>query len=149
MRTAQRNHEQDVQAELPKLKADGVTHARGCHCPRCLGWPHPPSSEELRREAEADLARRREKRRVKALALALELAESDRQTAERLRRDAEALARLRHDPRLDALLSSRGKGRPPGEAIAEVERRFAAAQGSGWPPAPLRLVSPPGAPRRR
>ena len=110
-----------------------MKHARGCACPRCRGWR---DAKSLRQEAAAAVERRRERRKIKALALGMELAEGERRTEAYLRAEAERLERLRQDERLDALLASRGAGRPPGEAVAEVERRHGV------------LAVPPGVQRR-
>ena len=116
---------QPTQAELPRLQADGVTHARGCGCPRCRGWA---DAAQLRIKAEAALERRRERRRAKALSLELELEAEERRTNEYLRQQAAVAERLKQDQRLDLLLASRRTGKPVAEAIAEVERRFTRRQ---------------------
>ena len=116
------------QAELPRLKADGRTHDRGCACPRCQGWTE--EGRALREKAEVALARRRERRRARALALELELAEGERRTDQYLREQAALAERLKEDHRLDLLLASREAGKPVAEAIAEVERRFARTRAS-------------------
>ena len=112
---------QPIQTELPRLRADGRAHARGCGCPRCRGWS--VDAQAIQRKAEAALARRRERRQAKALALHLELVAEEKRTDQYLREQAAIAARLRDDRRLDLLLASREKGKPVAEAIAEVERR--------------------------
>ena len=105
--------------------------------------PSPPQQHELpltedaldaarlRKQAEAALGRQRRRRRAKALALELALAEEERRTEDYLRRQAEARERAARDPRLDALLAFRRRGKPVAEALAEVDRRFSAAELSG------------------
>jgi hypothetical protein len=126
-----------VQIGLPLAPrgAGGAPHARGCECPRCEAGFAPSEgaraaaareAEErrLREAAAAALARARERQRVKALKLALALEEGERQTAAYLRRQAQMAARVKRDPRLDALLASRGAGKPVADAIADAEARF-------------------------
>jgi hypothetical protein len=78
----------------------------------------------LRLAASRALARRRHRQRAKALALELALVEDERRTEAYLRQQAELQERLQRDPRLDALLAFRRRGKPVAEALAEVEQRF-------------------------
>ena len=82
----------------------------------------------LRLAARRTLDRRRERQQAKALALQLALVEEERRTEDYLRRQAEVQARLERDPRLDALLAFRRRGKPVAEALAEVEQRFGEAR---------------------
>jgi hypothetical protein len=82
----------------------------------------------LRRAARRALDRRRERQQAKALALQLALVEEERRTEDYLRRQAEVRERLERDPRLDALLAFRRRGKPVAEALAEVEQRFGEAR---------------------
>lgn len=121
---------------LPRFEADGVTHARGCECPRCetgfspsedtrrtaaQRWRDNQEAERLRRAAEEALVKKREKARVKALRLALELEEEERRTEEYLRAQAAQADKVAHDEKLEALLAARAAGTPIREAIAQVE----------------------------
>lgn len=112
-----------VQAELPLLTPRGAKHARDCRCPRCRGWVEDPQAVQLK--AELTLARRRERRKAKALALRMELAAGEEATDRYLRQQAEIAERLKEDHRLEVLLAARNAGKPIAEAIADVERRFA------------------------
>jgi hypothetical protein len=78
----------------------------------------------LRAAAQRALDRRRERQQARALALQLALVEEERETDAYLRRQAEVRERVERDPRLDALLAFRRRGKPVAEALAEVERRF-------------------------
>jgi hypothetical protein len=81
-------------------------------------------AQDLRRRAEATLARRRARQRAKALALELALVEDEKRTDAYLQRQAEVRARVERDPRLDALLAFRRRGKPVAEALEDVERCF-------------------------
>lgn len=81
-------------------------------------------AERLRLAARRALERRRERQQAKALALQLALHEEERRTDAYLQQQAEVRERLQRDPRLDALLAFRRRGKPVAEALAEVERRF-------------------------
>jgi hypothetical protein len=120
---------------LPRLEADGHTHRRDCECPRCDAGFTPSErqrdaasrrwqEETDRKAAEAALARKRARDRIKALRLALDLEEEERQTAARLREEKALAARLRSDARLATLLAVREAGVPPADAVEETERRF-------------------------
>jgi len=124
-----------LQPTLPRvaMEPDGQTHRRDCECPRCEAGFRPSENErqaaarrwqeKQEREAAAEaLARQRTRQRLKALRLELRLDEQARRTEARLREQAALVARLRTDPRLEALLASRRAGRPVEEALAEAER---------------------------
>ena len=81
-------------------------------------------SERLRLAAQRALDRRRERQQAKALALQLALHEEERRTDAYLQQQAQVRERVERDPRLDALLASRRRGKPVAEALAEVEQRF-------------------------
>jgi hypothetical protein len=101
-----------LQTELPLTEAD-------------------QQSARLRLAARRALQRRQERQQAKALALQLSLVEEERRTEAYLRQQAEVRERLERDPRLDALLAFRRRGKPVAEALAEVERRFS---GRAQPP---------------
>jgi hypothetical protein len=120
---------------LPRLEADGRTHRRDCECPRCEAGFGPSEGQrglaarrwqeqQDRQAAEAALARKRARDRIKALRLVLALEEEDRRTAARLKEEAKLLARLKEDARLNTLLAVRQEGLPPDDAVRETERRF-------------------------
>src|SRR5205814_386029 len=120
---------------LPRLEADGQTHRRDCECPRCdAGFTLSErqrgdaarrwEEQQARQAAEAALARKRARDRIKALRLALSLEEEERQTAARLREEAILARRLRQDARLTTLLANRQAGLAPDDAVRETERRF-------------------------
>jgi hypothetical protein len=122
-------------AHLPRLEADGVTHGRDCECVRCDAGFRPTEQERAlahrrwderraREAAQRALARRRERARVKAAALELQLGTEARAVDERLRVLREARARAAHEARLALLQSLRAAGIPLREALAEVERRM-------------------------
>jgi len=102
------------------------------------------AEDEARARAEAALARRRERAQAKALALTIALEDQEKRTAARLREQKALLARLRTDPRLDALLTARRAGRPITEALAAAERMppRAAEPGAAAPPGPYPFPSP-------
>jgi hypothetical protein len=123
------------QIGLPKLEADGATHRRDCECARCDAGFGPSEGarraasaaweerERLRKAQEA-LERKRERRRIQALALRLELDEEARRTAAALKEQAAVRAQVTADERLALLLASRRAGKSVHEALEEVERRF-------------------------
>ena len=126
---------QPLTLKLPRLEADGQTHRRECECPRCdAGFGPSEGQREAaarrlreqreRQAAEAALARKRARDRIKALRLALTIEEDERRTAARLREEAALAARLRGDVRLTALLAIRHAGLAPADAVEETERRF-------------------------
>lgn len=124
-----------LQPTLPRLEPDGETHRRDCECPRCDAGFRPSDGQrsaaarrweerQAREAAEAALARKKARERTRAMALMIRLEEEEKKTEAYLNAQRELLARLRRDPRLDALLASRRAGRSVDEAVAEAERRF-------------------------
>jgi hypothetical protein len=122
-----------LQPTLPQVEADGQTHRRDCECPRCDAGFRPSEKEravaarrweeqQIRLAAEAALARKRARDRVKALETTVALEAEERRTADRLRALAELRERLKGDRRLEALLASRRAGRPVEEALADADR---------------------------
>ena len=118
---------------LPKLEADGVTHARDCECVRCDAGFRPTEGERARarlteeraREraaAERVVARRRERAAVKSAALALELEAESRAVDARVRELREARARAETDARLAIFERLRAAGVPLAEALEQAER---------------------------
>jgi hypothetical protein len=123
------------QTHFVLLELDGQTHRRDCECARCEAGFRPAEAEReeaarkwqahvARAKAEAALAKKREKERVKALRLELELDQEWHQTKARLDEQAELLARIKRDGRLDELLDLRRAGKPISEALAQVEHKF-------------------------
>ena len=123
------------QTHFALFEPDGQTHRRDCECARCEAGFRPAEAEReeaarkwqahvARDKAEAALARKREKERVKSLRLELELDQEWHETKARLDEQAELLARIKRDGRLDELLDLRRAGKPVGEALAQVERKF-------------------------
>lgn len=90
--------------------------------------PHPSVGDDrdTTGAAQALLQRRRRRARLKAELLELALAEERRRTEARLARQRRVREELARDERLNALLGLRERGVPVEQAIAEVERRFAA-----------------------
>jgi hypothetical protein len=123
-----------LQPTLPLVEPDGQTHRRDCDCPRCDAGFRPSEGQRAqaarrwqerqdRENALQALEKKRARDRLRALRTQIRLEEEERRTAASLRELAEARARLKADPRLEALLDSRRAGLPVDEAIEEAERR--------------------------
>jgi hypothetical protein len=119
---------------LPRFEADGVMHRRDCECVRCDAGFRPSEQERVlarqrwedRRErsnAERALARRRERARVKAAAVEIQLDQEAREVDDRIGALRAARARVATDRRLALLQALRSSGMPLSEALAEVDRR--------------------------
>jgi hypothetical protein len=120
-------------AHLPRLEADGTTHRRDCECVRCDAGYRPTEQEratalerwEVQRArvaAERALARRRERARVKQVAVELELSADVQAVDDQIRALRSARARVDEDRRLALLERLRRAGLPLGKALAEVDR---------------------------
>ena len=136
-------------AHLPRLEADGVTHARDCECVRCDAGFRPTEGEraDARRRWEVQqaralewerttraLARRRERARVKQAALEIQIEADIRAVDARIQALRAAQARTEEDPRMAALKQLRAAGVPLAKALEEVERVEWAQQGSNLRP---------------
>jgi hypothetical protein len=119
---------------LPRLEEDGTTHRRECECVRCDAGFRPTEHEralararwdhqKARDQASRLLARRRERERLKAVALELQLGQEERVVDDRVRTLRAVRQRVDHDRRLALLQSLRRSGVSLREALVEVERR--------------------------
>src|SRR4051812_27420166 len=115
-------------AHLPRMEADGITHARDCECVRCDAGFRPTEGEranarrrwevqQARAAAERALARRRARVQVKQAALELQLEADIRAVDARIQALRAAQARTGDDPRLAALKQLRAAGIPLAKAL--------------------------------
>ena len=120
-------------AHLPRLEADGVTHARDCECVRCDAGFRPTEGEravarrrwevqQARVAAERALSRRRVRARVKLAALEIQLEADIRAVDARIQALRAAQSRTEDDPRMAALKQLRAAGVPLAKALEQVER---------------------------
>jgi hypothetical protein len=120
-------------SHLPRLEADGLTHARDCECVRCDAGFRPTEGErataqrrwevhQAREAAERALARRRERARVKQAALEIQIEADIRAVDARIQALRAAQARTEEDPRMAQLRQLRAAGVPLAEALSRLER---------------------------
>jgi hypothetical protein len=135
-------------AHLPRLEADGIMHRRDCECVRCDAGFRPSEHERTaarlrwedrraRSTAERALARRKERARVKAAAVGLQLDLEAREVDDRIGALRAARARVAADRRLMLLQALRRSGMPLAEALVEVDRQVRIAGTGGTDSIPV------------
>ena len=126
-------------AHLPRFEPDGVTHRRDCECVRCDAGYRPTEHEravaqrrwdeaKVREAAARALARRKDRARVRAAAVSLELGAEARAVDQRIGALRAARARADEDQRLALLQALRRSGMSLAAALSEVERRSGEAR---------------------
>jgi hypothetical protein len=125
-------------ARLPRLEEDGLTHRRDCECVRCDAGFRPTERERqvarqrigekrAREQAARDIARRMERERMNQALVEVFVDDQVKAANDQVQSLRAARARSATDERLEQLWELRRAGFSLGEAIAEIERRQAAA----------------------